>query len=210
MTRDDLIQAIAPFIRPLKNRVQDLVLRGFVTMVNDGLKTQKLQVGIYAGETQDDVERFQNYGHTSVPLKDSEAIIFSVGGDRSHAVCICVNDPERRLKDMQPGESALYDDQGQFVKIARDGINTKTDKNVNTDCKAATTTAESINAKSSDITLGLSGSDNVVTATRLVTAITAAQTAVEEGSLPDSGTVFKTNLITQVQTLAGSSLLKAD
>ena len=44
------------------------------------------------------------------------------GGDRSHGIVFCVADRRFRLKNMKPGEVALYDDLGQKVYLTRDGL----------------------------------------------------------------------------------------
>ncbi|EFC1638085.1 hypothetical protein FA847_24090 [Escherichia coli] len=43
-------------------------------------------------------------------------------GDRSHAVVVTVSDRRYRLKGLQTGEVAVYDDQGQSVTLTREGI----------------------------------------------------------------------------------------
>ena len=52
----------------LKRKIQNLIARGIVNLVDDSYKRQRLQIQVMSGET-DDVERWQNYGHTSVPPK---------------------------------------------------------------------------------------------------------------------------------------------
>lgn len=98
----------------LKRKIQLLVSRGVVNIVTDSFKQQNLQVNLLAGETADDVERFQNYGHTSVPPAGSEAIVLSVGGKRQHLVAVVVDSKGTRLKDLKSGDSALYHLEGHY------------------------------------------------------------------------------------------------
>lgn len=109
-------------LRPLKNKIAQLASRAVVRLINDGLKMQELQIVGLSGETLDGVERFQNYGFTSVPKSGAEGIALSINGNRSHTAVIVVDDRRYRLKAMQSGEVALYDDLGQKIVLHRDHI----------------------------------------------------------------------------------------
>lgn len=116
---------------------------------------QEVDVNLHAGEKKTKIERFQQYGFTSVPLKESdsgqqggsggggsggsgggqqqkgkaaEALVAFLGANRSHAVVFMVDDRRHRLKNMKPGESAMYDDQGQRHMIRRGGVTTSVPK----------------------------------------------------------------------------------
>lgn len=106
----------------LMSRVRGMVSRAVVSLVNDALKMQGLQVTLMADQTADDAEHFQHYGFTSVPLAGSEGIALAVGGSTDHTVIINVDDRRYRLKGLPGGEVALYDDQGQKVHLTRSGI----------------------------------------------------------------------------------------
>lgn len=58
-------------------------------------------------------------------------------GDREHSIAICVADRRYRLTGLTSGEVALYDDQGQEVVLAREGIRIHTDKTLAVDAPAA-------------------------------------------------------------------------
>ncbi|WP_140918651.1 phage baseplate assembly protein V [Limnobaculum xujianqingii] len=106
----------------LKRRMQLLVSRAVVNVINDSLKTQNLQISILDDDTADDVERFQNYGHTSVPPAGSEAIVLSVGGMREHLVAVVVDNKATRLGSLKPGDSALYHMDGHHFLLTEDGV----------------------------------------------------------------------------------------
>lgn len=108
-------------LRRVANRVRLMVARAVVQLVLDSGKLQVVQVQLRAGEVRD-AERFQTYGHTSVPFPGAEAIAVAVGGSTDHMVVIALDDRRHRPAGLQPGESTLYDDQGQMVYITRDGI----------------------------------------------------------------------------------------
>lgn len=104
------------------NRIRMMIARGTVAGVDDDAQAQSVQIDLLADETHEGVERFQEYGFTSVPHAGAEVIMVAVGGLRSHGIVIAVEDRRYRMKSLKPGEVALYDDLGQSVVLTRDGI----------------------------------------------------------------------------------------
>jgi len=117
-----MVRLFGKLIQPYARRIRLMVSRGVIRLVNDGLKLQEVQIALLADETRDTVERFQEYGFTSVPHPGAEAVFLSVGGSRDHGIVIAIDDRRYRLKGLQSGEAALYDDLGQKVHLTRDGI----------------------------------------------------------------------------------------
>lgn len=110
------------WLDPIRRKLRLIVNRAIVSAVLDGQGFQVLQLKGLPGEVLDGVERFQNYGFTSVPLTGSEAIVVFVGGSRSHGVAIAVDDRRYRKKNLQPGESAQYSDEGDSIHLKRGKI----------------------------------------------------------------------------------------
>lgn len=148
-------------IAPLGARIRMMVGRAVLRAVDDAKTAQALQLDLLDGEAQDGVERFQNYGLTSHPHPGAEALAVFVGGLRSHAVVIAVEDRRFRLLALEQGEVALYDDQGQMVKLARDGIDVVTEQDVRIECANATVTADSVLVDADQVDLGGEGGDAV-------------------------------------------------
>lgn len=113
------MRELLKFLNPLRKRIALMISRAVVSLVKDSFAMQGLQVQALAGEVLDDIERFQNYGFTSVPLAGAEAIILSLGGHRDHAVAIAVDDRRYRKKNLAPGEVALYTDEGDYILFKR-------------------------------------------------------------------------------------------
>jgi phage baseplate assembly protein V len=90
-----------------------MVNRAVLTMADDDTLLQQLQARLLGEELLDGLERFQQYGFTSVPHAGAEAIALSIGGNRSHTVIINVDDRRYRLKGLEGGEVALYTDEDQ-------------------------------------------------------------------------------------------------
>ena len=124
----DISKHVARMIAPLARRIRLIAARAVVSLIDDATKLQGAQVKLLADEVRDQVERFQQYGYTSVPFPGAEGIYLSLNGSRDHGVVICIDDRRFRLKNLRPGEVALYDDQEQVVHLTRDGILIKTPK----------------------------------------------------------------------------------
>lgn len=114
-----MIRTFNKLIRPYAVRIRSMVVRATITLVNDQLKAQGLQVKLLAGEVADDVEHFQEYGFTSHPHRGAEGIALTVLGDRSHTVVIAVGDRRYRLKGLAEGEVAMYTDEGDYFLLQR-------------------------------------------------------------------------------------------
>jgi len=115
-------RAIAKLLGPIRRSINLMVGRAVVSLVNDALKMQGVQVSLLADEVRDNVERFQQYGYTSHPHPGAEAIVVSIGGNRNHAVVICCDDRRYRLQGLAEGEVAMYDDLGSKIVLKRGNI----------------------------------------------------------------------------------------
>jgi len=107
-------------IRELGNRVMMMFGRGVLRGVNDSSGRQQLQVELLKDELRDGVEHMQNYGFTSHPKGGDVAVAF-IGGNREQGIVLVVDDRRYRIS-LEPGEVAIYDDQGNKVELLRDMI----------------------------------------------------------------------------------------
>ncbi|MBN8486366.1 MAG: phage baseplate assembly protein V [Burkholderiales bacterium] len=106
---------------PLARRVALMVGRAVLRMVDDQPGIQSVQVEALAGELRDQVERFQEYGFTSVPLPGAEAAAIAVGGSRDHLVVVAVDDRRYRPTGLLPGEVAIYTNEGVLIRLKQGG-----------------------------------------------------------------------------------------
>ena len=104
----------------LGRRVAMVVTRGRMSLVDDKKKLQQVQLELLADEAKDSVERFQQYGFTSVPLEGAEALAVFLGGGRDHAVVVAIDDRRHRLTELKAGDVAIYNDTGAKIVIGRD------------------------------------------------------------------------------------------
>jgi phage baseplate assembly protein V len=106
---------------PIRRKLSLMVTRAVLAMTDDEPLLQEVQAKLLGGETLAGLERFQQYGFTSVPLAGAEAIALSLGGNRTHTVIVNVDDRRYRLTNLKGGEVALYDDRGQKIHLTRTG-----------------------------------------------------------------------------------------
>jgi phage gp45-like len=111
--------ALARMVAPMRQRLQLMISRGVLLLVNDALKLQGLQVALLADEVRDEVERFQDYGFTSHPHPGAELVAASVAGNRDHVVVLAVDDRRYRVKGLQAGEVAIYTDEEDTIVLKR-------------------------------------------------------------------------------------------
>lgn len=121
-------------LTPLKRGLKSLVSRAVVSIVTDSFARQNLQIQLQADEVVDEVERFQNYGFSSVPHR-GEAIVLAVGGKRSHLVAVVVDDKSCRPSELKAGDVVVYHAEGHQILLTENGeiILTGTKLTVNTD-----------------------------------------------------------------------------
>lgn len=111
---------ISKLIQPLAIRIRMCITRAVIKSINDNTNVQQMCLGLFVGELKDKVERFQEYGLTSVPLHGMEALTVFIGGDRNNGVIVAVGDRQFRLKGLKGGEVALYTDEGDTLIMKRD------------------------------------------------------------------------------------------
>jgi phage baseplate assembly protein V len=115
-----MIDAINRALTPLRVRVANMLGRAVVKLVDDAKKTQIIQVVAGPDEVRE-LERFQEYGFSSVPLDGAEAVAVFVGGRRDHGFVIATDDRRYRLTGLQAGEVAIYHKDGASVLLKADG-----------------------------------------------------------------------------------------
>jgi phage baseplate assembly protein V len=99
-----------------------LAFRGVMTLNNSAPPVQLAQLDGLNGEQLQDAELMQHYGLTSHPPPGTECVVLPLGGRTSHGIIIATEHGTFRLKNLAPGETAIYDDQGQSVHLTRGGI----------------------------------------------------------------------------------------
>lgn len=154
------INDLARLVEPLRKRAQLAITRAILKLVNDSTGLQRVQVEAYSGDVRDEAERFQNYGFSSVPFAGAEAVAAAVGGTTSHTIIVVCDDRRFRLRGLENGEVAVYDDQNQVIKLRRDGveITTHLPVTVNAETLNVTTTADVVISSGGNAAISVAGS----------------------------------------------------
>lgn len=112
------LQQLSKWIDPLKRRVMLMIGRAVIKASDDASDLQVLQMLLNAGEVRGDIQRVQEYGFTSRPLDGAEAVVIFQGGNRDHGIVVAVDDRRYRVKSLQKGEVAFYNDKGVKILLA--------------------------------------------------------------------------------------------
>ena len=97
-----------------------LAFRGVVTLVKAAGAVQLIQVEGMSGERLQDTELFQHFGFTSNPPAGTMAIVLPIGGKTAHGIVIATENGNLRLKGLASGETALYNQWGDYVILKAD------------------------------------------------------------------------------------------
>jgi len=111
-------------------RIMNMVSRGVIASTDDETGLQLDQVSLLYEEDKIAVERFQNYGFSSSPPADSEALVVFIGGGRDHGVIVATDDRQSRFTGLAPGEVVIYNgNTGDSLILKNDGsAELRTDK----------------------------------------------------------------------------------
>lgn len=106
----------------------NLIGIGLATQADDTGDVQRLQVTEkaagkgFADRITDKVRRLTEFGFTSVPPLQAEVLVLRRDGDRSQSMVIATSHRPSRMKNLQPGDVAVYDVRGAYVKFTSAGI----------------------------------------------------------------------------------------
>jgi phage baseplate assembly protein V len=111
-----------PYIKDLFSRMHGVVGFGRVKIVDDSGNSQKAQIYFNEDRIIDLIRVLHDFGFSSNPPPDSDACVVFASGDQSKGVAVGVNNQTLRPKGLNPGESIVYDANGNFIKLSSLGI----------------------------------------------------------------------------------------
>jgi len=109
---DKLIESM---LAPLGRQIRMLATRVTIAAVNDQARIQTVRLSGLEGERLGDVQRLQQFGITANPPLGSTGMMICVAGSRTHPVVIVCDDGSTRIVNLLPGESCVYNAQGDFA-----------------------------------------------------------------------------------------------
>jgi phage baseplate assembly protein V len=92
-----------------------------ITATDDSGPVHRAQVRGFPPEVIDNMPVAQIYGLASHAMPGTDAVAVFASGDRSNGVIIATGNQKYRLRNLKPGEVALYDNAGSVVKLAAGG-----------------------------------------------------------------------------------------
>ena len=93
--------------------------RGVLHLVKSADNIQKVQASGLADETLQDVELMQQFGFTSVPPANTQAVILPIGGQTTHGIVIATENCSFSVKNLQGGDVAVYDESGSSIVLKK-------------------------------------------------------------------------------------------
>lgn len=107
----------------MTSRALNMLAKAVTRKIIDTLGRQTAQVEVTKGELIDDMERMQDYGFTSnPPASGTDAIVAFLGGSREQGVIIRMENRSFRVKGLESGEVAMFDDLGNVFKLGREQV----------------------------------------------------------------------------------------
>lgn len=104
-------------INELKRKILLAVGIGILRIIDDTKKIQKCQISLMDNETHSNVDRYQEYGFSSVPLPGAQAVAVSIAGSRDNSIIIATEDGRYRPLNLNPGEVTIYNQFGDKIVI---------------------------------------------------------------------------------------------
>jgi len=124
----DTFRALQRLISPIITRVRRVCLGAIIRRVDDGGDLQRMQVESIGHSVYDNVEKFEQFGFTSNPPVGLDAIIIERCGKH---IIVAIGDRKYRIKNLESGDTAVYDVRGQTIILNETGISV-TDAHGNT------------------------------------------------------------------------------
>jgi len=95
--------------------------RGVLTLIDTSGRVALAQLNGIAGKPINKVEIFQHFGFTSAIPADSEVIVLPILGRSGLSIIIASENGQYRFKGLVKGETAIYDAQGKYILLKKDG-----------------------------------------------------------------------------------------
>lgn len=113
------IRTIQRLLNPIIARVRRVILGAKIESTDDSVPLQQMKVKSLGRALYDHVEVFGQFGFTSRAPDGLDAIIAERNGK---FVVIAVGDRQFRIRDLESGDSVVYDMRGQTIVLNQSGI----------------------------------------------------------------------------------------
>lgn len=215
MRIEQLEKLIASMLAPLSRGIRMVATKVTITGVNDQRKIQTVKLSGLEDERLGDVQHLQPFGFTAHPPVGANGLMICVAGSRTHPVVIVADDGATRVVNLQPGESCVYNAQGDFAHF-------KNNRELHVKAALKVTAETPLVHCTADVEIGgnllvhgdtlMEGNQTItqnllVEGTAGVTGTLASATSVSDplGTMGEIRSVFNTHTHSGVDTGVGSS-----
>jgi phage baseplate assembly protein V len=122
----NFIEQLNRWFAPWRNKIILMVCKGIISAAKDSGNLQTVKMEILKDEVVENIPRVQEFGFSSNPPEDSEAIVLCIGADRSNMVVIASDNSSLRPKDLAAGDTVLYNKNGLKIYLKGDLLFAKT------------------------------------------------------------------------------------
>ncbi len=109
------------FMDRAARRILNIIGRARVNLVKDSGAVQMAQLTVNDLETIDNIPVVHDFGFSSNPPAGSDVAMVFVGGDRSNGVIVASNHQKYRVRNLAPGESVIYTQDGKQIYLTASG-----------------------------------------------------------------------------------------
>lgn len=119
-------------VQPIINRVISLATRSQVVSVDSSKDIYVVLSNVRGKPSPEQIPMMQNFGFASVPPSGSDQLRVHLSSDPDNPLIIASHHAPSQPTDLVPGNSAIFDDAGQYMKLKVDGLHIFTpDKDIN-------------------------------------------------------------------------------
>lgn len=115
----DAFRALQRLMSSVLARIRRVCMGAIIRRVDDSGNLQKMQIESLGHSVYDNVEKFEQFGFTSNPPAGLDAVIIERCGKY---IIVAIGDRKYRIKNLESGDTAIYDIRGQIIKLNGDGI----------------------------------------------------------------------------------------
>lgn len=104
-------------VSDLRSRQMNFAGRGVLESNTDDKKLQQQTIGGLYGERQENVERVETFGLTSMPPEGSDVFYLAMNGNRDSLLVLSAASPDHRPTNSAAGSTTLYDLDGTTIVL---------------------------------------------------------------------------------------------
>ena len=113
---------IRQLFQPFKTRLANILTRSKTVSVESSQPVYIVLSTVRGKPNPENIPMMQHFGFASVPPKNADQVRAHLSSDPDNPLIIASLDQSSQPTDLLEGDSALFDNRSQFIKIQADGI----------------------------------------------------------------------------------------